>query len=80
MTLEELRALCDAPGWSTGRVARDVCAGRDEETLRRYLRTGEMPNGFARWLERVVRVDERRGRVVVEIEPTSALPGRPPNG
>lgn len=51
MTLEHLRALCDAPGWSTGRVARAI--GRAPDTVRGWLRGEPMGRAAADWLARV---------------------------
>lgn len=79
MTLDEFRALCHAPRWSTGRVARDVCAGRDTTTIARYCAGTEadLPDGFRRWLGRVELVTQADGVVTVRVR---ATPGREAGG
>ena len=77
MTRDDLRALCDAPGWTTGRVARAI--GRAPDTLRGWLRGEPMGTAAADWLARVewigVPAGAPRDRVSVLVH---AAPGAEP--
>lgn len=74
MTLEELRALRDVPGWSTGRVAQLL--GRSDNTVRAWLR-GDLSDGAADWLARTtVRLTADGGVLTVTVPPNRP-PGRP---
>lgn len=71
MTLDELRALCDAPGWSTGRVARAV--GRAADTLRKWQRGQDLGGPAADWLARVHAITaapttDRPHRVLLDVD------------
>lgn len=70
MTPADLFALCDAPGWSTGRVARVL--GLDPATVRAWRRSEPMPRARADWLARVTITDAptraRPDRVVVTVD------------
>lgn len=82
MTPADLFALCDAPGWSPGRVAREVCAGRHADTLRdwqaRHARGEPLPDGVSAWLAGV-RVESTPGetRVIVPAVPVPRRGGWP---
>lgn len=78
MTLADLRALCDAPGWSTGRVARAI--GRAPDTVRGWLRGDPLGAAAADWLARVETIaQDARGRATVRVAlPPPGRPGRPP--
>lgn len=76
MTLDDLRALCDAPGWTTERVARAI--GRDPTTLRDWLRGAEaIGRNAADWLGRVQRLHADGDAVTIVVDTPAGPKPRP---
>lgn len=64
---EMLRALIDRVGLSARRFAREVLAGRDERTVRRWLAGDTMPDQVREWLQCLDKVTEEMGGLTIRL-------------
>lgn len=65
---DTLRAAIEASGLSARRFAREILAGRDERTVRRWL-SGEveMPPGVAEWVASLAAVESTAAHTAIRL-------------
>lgn len=64
---EMLREIIERSGLSSRRFAREVMAGRDERTVRRWLAGDTMPDQVREWLQCLHKVTEEMGGLTIHL-------------